>query len=178
MLYEFPLVVDTPCLQIAPMYFKTQKEQALAYRVRHEIKKGGRRGNISTKEQKCCNMDFGILSFVVKRNVKFTIPPNQQEKMHVRSRNVALWRFFNIKFNRKRITEVVFKVWIICGHYFIDVPVKYYDIKLILSCREQILLIIPISKKITLHDARGNILYKSIYRRRLEWGIRLRSSNV
>ena len=164
--YEFPLVIVTPCLQIAPMYFKTQKEQALAYRVRHEIKKaiGGRRGNISTKEQKCCNMNFGILSFVVKRNVKFTIPPNQQEKTHVRSRIVALWRFFNIKFNRNRITEVVLKVWIICGHYIIDVPVKHYDIKRFLSRRAQILSIIRISKKITLHDARGNIIkvYKDV----------------
>ena len=73
---------------------------------------------------KVCDMEIEIVTFVVNGSVKLTIPPEgQQDKIHVRSRIVALCHIFDLKFNRIHLTQVVLKIWVVYGQNIMDVTV-------------------------------------------------------
>ena len=40
---------------------------------------GERKWNITTKEQKVCDVEIEIVGFVINGSVNFTIPPDQQK---------------------------------------------------------------------------------------------------
>ena len=61
--------------------------------------------------------------FVIKGSSKLTVPPNRKDLIKVGSRSVVLRRVFDLKVSEIHLTQVILKVWIINGHYIIDVSI-------------------------------------------------------
>ena len=74
---------------------------------------GGRRLNVASQERKFCNMEIEIVTFIVKGNVKLTVPTDWQEKIQVGSRCVALRRVSDLKLSGIHLTEIILEVCVL-----------------------------------------------------------------
>ena len=59
-------------------------------------------------------MEIEIVMFVIFiGSMKLTVPLDQQNKLQVGSGSVALYRVFDLKFNRIHLAQVILKPWVV-----------------------------------------------------------------
>ena len=68
-------------------------------------------------------MEIKIVTFVINGSMNLTIPPDRQQKIQVRSRSVALCRFFDLKVYGIHLSQVILKLLVVYGQKIIDVPI-------------------------------------------------------
>ena len=68
--------------------------------------------------------------FVINGSMKFTVHPDRQNQIQVRSRSVVLCRIFDLKFNGIYLAQVFLKVWFVYGQNIIDVPTCICEIEM------------------------------------------------